>query len=83
MPGGKSPRIPLPNHWTKHVRSAVLHVISLAQYAMVSSRRAVETVCQKSPKYRDEPSWRTRHKLQFSSERLRSMLRGIDTVLTG
>ncbi len=33
--------------------------------------------------YSDEPSWRISHKLQFSSERLRSMLRGIDTVLTG
>ena len=34
----KSPRIPLPKGWTKHVRSAVLHVISLAQYAAVYSR---------------------------------------------
>ncbi len=38
MPGGKSPRIPLPKHWAKHVGSAVLHVISLAQYAAVYSR---------------------------------------------
>ena len=37
MPGGKSPRIPLPKHWAKHVGSAVLHVISLAQYAAVYS----------------------------------------------
>ncbi len=34
-------------------------------------------------KYSDEPSRRTSHKLPFLSERLRSMLRGIDTVLTG
>ncbi len=34
-------------------------------------------------KYSDEPSWRIRHYLQFSSERLRSMLSGIDRVLTG
>ena len=34
----KSPRIPLPKGWTKHVRAAVLHVISLAQYAAVYSR---------------------------------------------
>ncbi len=35
------------------------------------------------PKYSDGPSYRIRHKLQFRSERLRSMLRNIDTVLTG
>ena len=34
-------------------------------------------------KYSDEPSYRIRQNLHFSSERLRSMLRGIDTVLTG
>jgi transposase InsO family protein len=38
MPGGKSPRIPLPKHWAEHVGSAVLHVISLAQYAAVYTR---------------------------------------------
>ena len=27
------PTIPLPKSWTKHVRTAMLHVISLAQYA--------------------------------------------------
>ncbi len=35
------------------------------------------------PKYSDEPSYRIRQNLQFSSERMRSMLRSIDTVLTG
>jgi helix-turn-helix protein len=39
MSGGKqSPRIPHPRHWAKHVGSAVLHVISLAQYAAVYTR---------------------------------------------
>ncbi len=38
MPGEKTPRIPLPKHRAKHVGSAVLHVISLAQYAAVYSR---------------------------------------------
>ena len=32
------PRIPLPKQWRRHVRSAVLHVISLAQYATVYTR---------------------------------------------
>ena len=38
MAATKTPRIPLPKSWTKHVRSAMLHVISLAQYAAVYSR---------------------------------------------
>ncbi len=42
----------------------------------------VKTVYQKSSKYSDEPSYRIRQNLQIRSERLRSMLRGIDTVLT-
>ena len=28
------PRIPLPKSWNKHVRSSLLHVISLAQFAV-------------------------------------------------
>jgi len=32
------PDIPLPTGWAKNVKSAVLHVISLAQYAMVATR---------------------------------------------
>ncbi|MHC4401825.1 MAG: hypothetical protein ACYTG0_19305 [Planctomycetota bacterium] len=31
----KTPKIPLPRRWKQHVRSAVLHVISVAQYAAV------------------------------------------------
>lgn len=34
----KTPRIPLPKSWTTHVRSAVLHVISLAQFAAAYTR---------------------------------------------
>jgi len=30
--------VPLPSGWASNVRSAVLHVISLAQYAMVTVR---------------------------------------------
>ncbi len=32
------PRIPLPKSWPRHVKSAVLHVISLAHYAIVRAR---------------------------------------------
>ena len=32
------PTIPLPKSWTKHVRTAMLHVISLAQYATAYTR---------------------------------------------
>lgn len=38
MPGSESPRVPLPKSWKSHVRSAMLHVISLAQYAAVYTR---------------------------------------------
>jgi putative transposase len=34
----ETPKIPLPRGWNQHVRSAVLHVISLAQYATVYTR---------------------------------------------
>jgi len=32
----ETPKIPLPKGWKQHVRSAILNVISLAQYATVS-----------------------------------------------
>ncbi|KPK51217.1 MAG: hypothetical protein AMK72_00105 [Planctomycetes bacterium SM23_25] len=32
------PDVPLPSGWASNVKSAVLHIISLAQYAMVSVR---------------------------------------------
>lgn len=34
----KAPEIPLPKAWGKHVKSAVLHMIALAQYPLIHSR---------------------------------------------
>ena len=34
----EEPKIPLPKAWTGHVRSAVLHVIGLAQFATAYTR---------------------------------------------
>ena len=34
----KTPTIPLPRGWNQKVRSAVLHVLSLAQYSAVYTR---------------------------------------------
>ena len=34
----RRPPIPLPKGWQRHVRSAVLHVISLAQFAVAHTR---------------------------------------------
>ena len=34
----KAPPIPLPKSWTAHVRSAMLHVISLARFATAYTR---------------------------------------------
>jgi putative transposase len=46
MPGkSKPPEIPLPKGWGVHVKSAILHVIALAQYALSYSRSwAVDSV---------------------------------------
>ena len=38
MTAKEKPKIPLPKDWTGNVRSAVLHVISLAQYATAYTR---------------------------------------------
>ncbi len=38
MTAKEKPKIPLPKGWTGHVRSAVLHVIGLAQYATAYTR---------------------------------------------
>ena len=38
MAAEEKPKIPLPKGWTGHVRSAVLHIIGLAQYATVYTR---------------------------------------------
>ena len=37
-PRSLHPKVPLPKHWKKHVKSAILHVISLAQYATAYTR---------------------------------------------
>ncbi len=38
MAAKKPPAIALPKSWTKHVRTAMLHVVSLAQYATAYRR---------------------------------------------
>ncbi|MCH8044617.1 MAG: DDE-type integrase/transposase/recombinase [Planctomycetes bacterium] len=39
MPGKKKqPQIPLPKSWDKYVKSGILHVFALAQYALIYSR---------------------------------------------
>ena len=38
MTAKEKPKIPLPKDWTGNVRSAVLHVIGLAQYATAYTR---------------------------------------------
>ena len=45
MSAKKAPQIRLPKSWNKHVRSAMLHVISLARFATVYTRSwAVDSV---------------------------------------
>ena len=38
MPDQSPPSLPVPSGWPKNVKSAVLHVISLAHYAIVAAR---------------------------------------------
>jgi transposase InsO family protein len=38
MPRKPAPKVPLPRHWKNHVKSAILHVVSLAQYATAYTR---------------------------------------------
>jgi transposase InsO family protein len=38
MPRKQAPNVPLPKHWNKHIKSAIVHVISLAQYATAYTR---------------------------------------------
>ena len=38
MPDQTSPDVPLPSGWAQNVKSAVLHVISLAHFAIVAAR---------------------------------------------
>ena len=33
-----TPNVPAPRHWKNHVKTAILHVISLAQYATAYTR---------------------------------------------
>ena len=38
MSSETEPRVPLPKGWNKHVRSSLLHVISLAPFAVAYTR---------------------------------------------
>ncbi len=38
MPTQKPPRIPLPKGWPSHVKSGILHIISLAHFAITRVR---------------------------------------------
>src|SRR5206468_5787202 len=38
MPLALTPRVPLPPHWPRRVRSAVVHTISLAQTSLTQAR---------------------------------------------
>jgi len=50
------PTIPLPKNWTGHVKSAMLHVIALAQYAITYSRSwASATKASSSPAQSSSP----------------------------
>jgi putative transposase len=70
MSAGKAPRITLPRSWSSHVRSAMLHVIALAQYATVYTRSwAVDSLNGRVR--RKAENNRLRHELAMSQEETR------------
>ena len=68
----KAPRISLPKAWTKHVRSAVLHVISLAQH---HQSRWPSTAAQKSLDQHTNTRTRIDIELDWSSPGIVGVLR--------
>jgi len=63
-----SPAIPLPRQWTQHIKSAVLHVISLAMFSdRTSAGQALEA--------------QTRHPLEIQLERLEKQVRTLTEQL--
>ncbi len=56
------PRIPLPRGWSRRVRSAVIHAISLANFSLTSTRSWAAN------------SWNARIRLKSENERLRQEL---------
>ena len=57
-----APRIPLPNGWSRRVRSAVIHAISLAHFSLTSTRSQAAN------------SWNARIRLKAENDRLRQEL---------
>ena len=47
MSAQTEPRVPLPKSWNKHVRSSLLHVISLAQFAVARRGGTVDSYAEK------------------------------------
>ena len=56
------PRIPLPKRWSRRVRSAVIHAISLAHFSLTSTRSWAAN------------SWNARIRLSAENDRLRQEL---------
>ena len=55
-------RIPLPHRWTRHVRSAIVHAVSMANVAFIATRG------------RAEPQFDARARLQAENDRLQREL---------
>ena len=64
------PRIPLSKSWSLHVKSAVLHAISLAHYAIVNARG--RTMCSIHPRARH---WAQNERLREECALLREEIR--------
>ena len=75
----QTPTIPLPKAWNQHVRSAVLHVVALAQYATAYTRGwAVDSI---NPRVRQQAELdRLQRELALVNEQLRIVTVRINSI---
>ena len=75
----QTPTIPLPKAWNQHVRSAVLHVVALAQYATAYTRGwAVDSI---NPRVRQQAELdRLQRELALVNEQLRIVTARINSI---
>ncbi len=79
MSSHTEPRIPLLKAWNEHSCASPRPSCSISQLSGSDRKPRLKNRAE----YSDEPSYRIRQNLHFSSERMRSLLRKIDRFLAG
>ncbi len=63
----KPPNIPLPKAWSNHIKSGILHVISLARIALVAASGLTARAARRTFVF--EPSWRNHDERSRNSKK--------------